>query len=137
VHTAAVRVAALIETATDLPPGTLGFLLSGKLTRDEYRELIEPIYGALDRGEQLNVYVELADDFQGLDSGALWQDLKAAGSVGLKHRDSWQRMALVTDKDWVRHGASAFGWLAPGELRLFDSSERDAARAWLAGSAAS
>jgi SpoIIAA-like len=122
----------LIATATDLPNGTLGFVLSGKLTRDEYRELIEPIYGALDRGEQLNVYVELADDFHGLDSGALWQDLKAAGSVGLKHRDSWQRMALVTDKDWVRHGASAFGWLAPGELRLFDPSERDAARAWLA-----
>jgi hypothetical protein len=127
----------LIETATDLPPGTLGFLLSGKLTRDEYRELIEPIYAALERGEQLNVYVELADDFHGLDSGALWQDLKAAGSVGLKHRDSWERMALVTDKDWVRHGASAFGWLAPGELRLFDPSERDAARAWLAESSAS
>jgi hypothetical protein len=40
-------------------------------------------------------------------------------------------MALVTDKDWVRHGASAFGWLAPGELRLFEPSERDEARAWL------
>ena len=60
------------------------------------------------------------------------QDVKAAGSVGLKHRSSWQRMALVTDKDWVRHGASAFGWLAPGELRLFEPSERDDARAWLA-----
>ena len=90
----------MVETPTDLPPGTLGFLLSGKLTREEYRDLIEPIYAALDRGEKLNVYVELADDFHGLDSGALWQDLKAAGSVGLKHRDSWQRMALVTDRDW-------------------------------------
>jgi SpoIIAA-like len=40
-------------------------------------------------------------------------------------------MALVTDKDWVRHGASAFGWLAPGELRLFEPSEREEARAWL------
>jgi hypothetical protein len=40
-------------------------------------------------------------------------------------------MALVTDKDWVRHGASAFGRLAPGELRLFEPSEREEARAWL------
>jgi hypothetical protein len=38
--------------------------------------------------------------------------MKAAGSVGLKHRSSWQRMALVTDIDWVKYGASAFGWLA-------------------------
>lgn len=58
--------------------------------------------------------------------------MKAAGSVGLTHRSSWQRMALVTEKDWVRHAASAFGWLAPGELRLFELAERDTARAWLA-----
>jgi hypothetical protein len=122
----------LIETVTDLPPGTLGFRASGKLTSDEYRQMIEPIYATLERGEKLNIYFELADDFHGLDLGALLQDVKAAGSIGLKHRSSWQRMALVTDKDWVRHGASAFGWQAPGELRLFDLAERDTARAWMA-----
>jgi SpoIIAA-like len=123
---------ALIESVTDLPLGTLGFRASGKITSDEYRKMMEPIYAALERGEKLNIYFELADDFHGLDLGALWQDVQAAGSVGLKHRSSWQRMALVTDKGWVRHGASAFGWLAPGELRLFEPSERDKARAWLA-----
>jgi hypothetical protein len=122
----------LIESVTDLHPGTLGFRASGKVTSDEYRQMMEPIYAALERGEKLNIYFELANDFHGLDLGALWQDVKAGGSVGLKHRSSWQRMALVTDKDWVRHGASAFGWLAPGELRLYEPSERDAARAWLA-----
>lgn len=122
----------LIENVTDLPSGTLGFRASGRITSDEYREMIEPIYAALERGEKLNIYFELRDDFEGLDLGALLQDAKAAGSIGLKHRSSWQRMALVTDKDWVRHGASAFGWLAPGELRLFDLSEHDKARAWMA-----
>jgi SpoIIAA-like len=125
----------LIERVADLPTGTLGFRASGKITSEEYRQMIEPIYGALERGEKLNIYFELAGDFQGLDSGALWQDMKAAGSIGLKHRSSWERMALVTDKDWVRNGASAFGWLAPGELRLFEPSERDEARAWLAATA--
>jgi SpoIIAA-like len=61
--------------------------------------------------------------------------MKAAGSVGLKHRSSWERMALITDKGWVRHGASAFGWLAPGVLRLFEPSDRDEARAWLGATA--
>ncbi len=127
-----VRLETLIETVTGLPPGTLGFRASGKIMSDEYRQMIEPIYAALERGEKLNIYFELADDFDGLDLGALMQDVKAAGSVGLKHRSSWQRMALVTDKDWIRHAASAFGWLAPGELRLFELSERDKARTWLA-----
>jgi hypothetical protein len=121
----------VIESVSDLPAGTLGFRASGKVASDEYRQMMEPIYATLERGEKLNIYFELAEDFHGLDWGALVQDVKAAGSVGLKHRSSWQRMALVTDKDWVKRGASAFGWLAPGELRLFEPSERDVARAWL------
>ena len=121
----------MIERLTDLPPGTLGFRASGKIGSEEYREMIAPIYEALERGEKLNIYFELAGDFHGLDLGALWQDVKAAGSIGLGHRSSWQRMALVTDKEWVRHGASAFGWLAPGELRLFELSQSAEAKKWL------
>ena len=41
-------------------------------------------------------------------------------------------MAVVTDKDWIRHGAAVAGWLAPGELRLFDAGESAAATAWVA-----
>jgi len=126
----------VVERISDLPPEVLGFRASGTITSDEYRQMIEPIYAALERGEKLNIYFELTDDFHGLDLGALWQDVQAAGSVGLKHRSSWQRMALVTDKDWIRHGASAFGWLAPGDLRLFEPSERDDARAWVTASSA-
>jgi hypothetical protein len=75
-------------------------------------------YAALEPDEKLNIYFELADDFHGLDCGALWQDDEG-------RRLGWPEApillaaeALVIDKHWVRHGASAFGWLAPGELRL-------------------
>ena len=122
----------MVEGVADLPDGVLGFRATGKISGDEYRELMKPIYAALERGEKLNIYFELAEDFHGLDLPALWEDLKAAGSVGLKHRSSWQRMAVVTDKDWIRHGAAVAGWLAPGELRLFDPDERPAAKAWVA-----
>jgi hypothetical protein len=49
---------------------------------------------ALERDGKLNNYFELADDFHGLDLGALWHDMKAVGSVGLKHRSSWERRRL-------------------------------------------
>jgi hypothetical protein len=111
----------------------LGFRCTGKLSRDEYRnDLMQPIYAALERGEKLRILVELPDDFSGLDTGALWEDMKAAGSVGLKHRSAWQRCAVVTDKDWVRHGVSVFGWASPGELRVFDLTRLDQAKAWVA-----
>jgi len=116
----------------DTPSGSLGFRASGRLTRDEYHdELMRPILAALDRGESINLLFETAPDFHGLDVGALWEDVKAAGTVGLAQRSRRRRMALVTDKDWIRHGVSAFGWLSPGELRVFEPGERDAAIAWL------
>jgi hypothetical protein len=79
----------------------------------------------------MNLYIELDDDL-GLDLGAMWEDVKTAGSIGLGHRSAWGRMALLTDKDWIRHAASAFGWLSPGELRLFEPDEQEAAEAWVA-----
>jgi SpoIIAA-like len=115
----------LIENVADLPPGTLGFRATGKITSDECRQLMEPIYAALERGEKLNIYFELADEFHGLDLGALWQDLKAAGSVGLKHRCSWQRMA-------TGHG-QGLGQARRERIRLVGSRRATSVRAIRAG----
>src|SRR5262249_20792786 len=122
----------MIETLRNMQEGVLGFKGSGKLTRDEYREIMEPIYRALEQGGPINLLFVIGDDFSGLDTGALWEDMKAAGSVGLKNRSAWRRMAVVTDKDWIRHATAAAGWLAPGELRIFDPGQEDQATAWLA-----
>jgi hypothetical protein len=56
-----------------------------------------------------SLLVETAPEFHGLDFGALWEDMKAAGSVGFKYRSSWERLAVVTGKDWMRHAIAAFG----------------------------
>ena len=123
----------MVELIDDMPAGTLGFRISGKLTRDEYFQLLDPVVELLERGEKVSFLVVADDDFHGLDSAALWEDVKAAGSVGLRHRSAWERMAVVTDKDWMRHAISAFGWLSPGELRIFEPDELDAAKAWVGG----
>jgi hypothetical protein len=125
----------MVEPIPDMPPGALGFRISGRITSDEYHELVRPVLEALDRGERARYLIATEPDFSGLDLAALWEDVKAAGSVGLKHRTSWERFAVVTDKDWMRHAISAFGWLSPGELRVFEPDELDAAKAWVAGSA--
>ena len=116
-----------------MPTGTLGFRLSGRMTREEYFKVLDPVREKLERGEQVSFLVETADDFAGLDLGALWEDMKAAGSVGLKYRSSWERLAVVTDKDWIRHGTAAVGWMIPGEIRVFEPAELEQAKAWLGG----
>jgi len=121
----------MVETLTDLPPGVLGFRASGQVTSNDFSRVTDPIYAALGRGERLNIYVELADDFAGLDPGALRQGREAALAVGLRHRSSFQRLALVTDNDWVRGYVNAYGWVMPGEVHVFEPGRRGEARAWL------
>lgn len=58
--------------------------------------------------------------------------MKAAGTVGLKHHSSWERLAVVTDKEWMRNAIAAFGWVSPGEQRVFEPDQLDAAKSWVA-----
>jgi len=116
-----------------MPAGTLGFRLSGRISRDEYFQILDPVREQLERGERVSFLVETAEDFQGLDLGALWEDMKAAGTVGLKYRSSWERLAVVTDKDWIRHGTAAVGWVIPGEIRVFEPGQVDEAKTWIGG----
>jgi hypothetical protein len=123
----------MVEPIDGMAPGTLGFRLSGRITRDEYFQILDPIKAQLERGEKVSFLIDAGEDFHGLDVGALWEDVKVAGSVGLKYRESWERLAVVTDKDWMRHGIAAFGWVIPGEIRVFEPGELEAAKAWTGG----
>jgi hypothetical protein len=118
----------------DMPPGALGFRVSGKLDRHEYQEMLQPVQAALATGERVRLLIATAPDFQGLDLGAVWEDAEVGGAAILRHRSSWERIAVVTDKDWMRHAISGFGWLSPGELQVFEPHELDAAKAWVAAS---
>jgi SpoIIAA-like len=122
----------MVELLNDLPPGVIGYRISGRITSAEYQKMLDPVLAALDRGDRIDLLVVVEDGFQGLDAGALWDDFKAAGPVGLKHRSSWRKVAVVTNKEWLHHLISGFGRLYPGELRGFRLDELEAATAWLA-----
>ena len=125
----------MVEPLEGMAAGTLGFRLSGRITRDEYFQILDPIREQLERGERVSFLVVTAADFEGLDLGALWEDVKAAGSVGLRYRSSWERLGVVTDKGWIRHGIAAFGWLIPGEIRVFEPGALEEAKVWTGGGA--
>jgi hypothetical protein len=123
----------VIAPVEDVPAGTIGFRASDRLSREDLADVIlPPIREAIDRGENLRLLFEIAPDFDGLAPGAAWQDFKADIDLGLGHHAAWERFAIVSDQDRVRHAIALFGWMVPGELRLFGESELEAAKAWLA-----
>lgn len=115
----------MLEPMSDLPDGVIGFEAVGEVHADDYRDTLIPALEA-SPGPLRLVYV-LGDRFTGYSSGAAWQDTK----LGLHHHGRWHRAAIVTDTDWIRHLAHAFGWMVPGHFRVFSLDERAEAVDWV------
>jgi hypothetical protein len=126
----------VIETIPDMPPATLGFKATGKLTKQDYEEvLVPPIRDAVDRGEKLRVLFQLGPGWEGMEPAAVLEDLQASVRLGIGHWSAWEKTALVTDVDWLRRSMQILGWMMPGEVRAFELSQLQDAKPWLAGSA--
>ncbi len=123
----------MIERLGDMPPGTYGFRAWGTLSASDYTDVaIPPLREAIDRGEKVRFLFQIGPDFKGLQAGAVWQEIKADIGLGFRHLSAWERTAVVSDEEWLRHVTATFDWMLPGEMRLFSLSELEAAKEWLA-----
>jgi SpoIIAA-like len=118
----------MIKELTDLPPGVIGFEISGTVHADDYRDVVLSAVQRAYASDEFR-FVIVIPEFHGMTGGALWQDLK----VGVEHLHAWKRIALVTDIDWIRHATTLFGWITPGEVEVFPLARRDEAITWVAG----
>jgi hypothetical protein len=105
----------MVERIEEMPAGTIGFKVVSDLTgQGDVRLLFE-----IDAGF-------------GMDAGAVIEDAKTGLKLGLGHMKAWKRTAIVTDVDWISKAIKAFGFMAPGEVQVFDLAERGAAKVWIA-----
>lgn len=117
----------MITQLDDMPAGVIGFEATGKLTAEDYRDVVIPAVTAAAKLGEVRFLIVMRD-FDGFTASALWQDLK----VGVEHLTSWKRIALVTDIDWMTHLTSLFGWMTPGDVKTFPIASRTAAIDWAA-----
>jgi hypothetical protein len=122
----------MLRILDDMPAGVLGVEATAKLTSGDYTDVLRPALQAIsDNGEKIRIVLVFPDEsFGGMEPSAMWQDVK----LGLYDWKAWERIALVTDIDWMRQGLRLFAWAVPGAVKDFPISERAAAVAWAAGS---
>jgi hypothetical protein len=122
----------MIERIEAMPAGAFGLRASGKLSVEDYREVLEPaLADAVASGAVRLVFV--LTDFDGVAPGAWIEDVKTGLRTWVRDHGAWQRMALVTDVEWVAKAMRAFAWMAPGEVRTFELDQLEEAKAWVAG----
>ena len=122
----------MIERMNDMPAGTVGLRAWGKLSKADYRDVLEPtLREAVESGELRLLFV--LTDFEGLEPGAWIEDVKTGLEALVRHHSAWKRFALVTNVDWVAKATRIFAWLIPGEAGIFELDHLDDARAWVTG----
>ena len=118
----------MIESIPDLPDNVLGFSASGTVTARDYEALIIPAVEAMfARHDKIRLLYHLGPDVTGFEAAAMWDDAR----VGLRHFSGWERIAVVSDVDWIRGAMRLFGLAMPGEVRVFQNAELAAATRWI------
>ena len=74
----------------------------------------------------------MGDEFDGFEVGAMWDDAK----VGLAHITNWDKIAIVTDVNWIKKAGKVFGFAidtmsSSGQVKIFNNAELDQAIAWI------
>jgi hypothetical protein len=78
----------MVELLQDMAADTLGFRVSGRITRDECFEMLDPVRAKLERGEKVSFLVVTDDDFHGLELPALWEG-RIFEPEELEHARAW------------------------------------------------
>jgi hypothetical protein len=118
----------MITTLSDFPSNVLAISGSGQITRGDYRDVVEPAVEKLVRDQgKIRVYYRIEADYAGIAPTAIWEDFK----VGMSHLSRWERVAVVTDIEWIRHTVRLFGFMIPAEIRTFPLAEAASAREWI------
>jgi hypothetical protein len=118
----------MLERLQDLPGGIDGVKAVGRVSREDYERVFEPLIdGARREGRRIRLLYQVGPEFEGFSAGAAWEDAK----LGLASLRLFEGCAVVTDIGWIRESTRLAGFLMPCPVRVFGNSQREEAQAWL------
>jgi hypothetical protein len=100
----------------------------GRLRAEDYERFFPGVDNLIEEIGPIRILFEL-EDFHGWEAGAGWKDLK----LSFKHRAGVERLAMVGDTNWESWMAKFCQPFTRAEVRFYNRSEGDDARAWIEG----
>ena len=118
----------MIELLEGFPDNVVAAACRGQITKNDYDTVLVPaVEKALKTHDKVRFYYEAGANFAGIDASAAWEDFK----VGMEHFLRWERVAVVTDVEWIKHTMRIFSFVMPADMRVFPVAEAAQARAWI------
>jgi hypothetical protein len=122
----------MLRRMTDMPAGTIGFEAIGEVEDDDWEDAVEPLLRReIAEGRGVRLLYLLGPETRQLERDAMAADT----GFRARHASSFERVAVVSDEDWMRPALRALSFLLPGKAKGFPVRDLEAAKAWLTAQA--
>jgi hypothetical protein len=119
----------MLRRMPDMPTGTIGFEAIGEVEDDDWEEAVEPVLRReIADGRKVRLLYLLGPEAREVEGDAM----KADTGFRARHATSFDRVAVVSDEDWMRPALRALSFLLPGKAKGFPVRELATAKTWLA-----
>lgn len=118
----------MVELLTDLPAHVAAYKASGAISKEEYESIVMTrVNEVAAHHNKINFLVQLQTGMENYSIGAFIDYVK----VSFEHFTQWNRMAIVTDQQWVRRAYDALSYIVHGEIRTYELKDLDIAKEWV------
>jgi hypothetical protein len=119
----------MLRRITDMPAGTIGFEAVGEVEDDDWEETVEPVLRQeIAAGRNVRLLYLIGTEAHEVEGDAMSADT----GFRVRHATSYERVAVVSDEDWIRPALRALSFLLPGKAKGFRVRDLAEAKAWLA-----
>ncbi|HEY53090.1 MAG TPA: STAS/SEC14 domain-containing protein [Caldilineae bacterium] len=116
----------MIEKLEQSSGNTIGFKVSGTITKKDYAIMVPEVEALVDQEGDINMLLDLSE-FHWEEIGAWGADMK----FGSTYRKKINKMAIVGDKKWQKWLTHLVDPFYAREAEFFQTEDSEAAWAWL------
>jgi hypothetical protein len=119
----------MLRRMDEMPAGTIGFEAVGEVEDDDWEQAVEPVLRRdIADGRQVRLLYLLGADAGDVEGDAMTADT----GFRARHASSFERVAVVSDEDWMRPALRALSFMVPGKAKGFRVRDLAEAKTWLA-----
>jgi hypothetical protein len=118
----------MIVELDGFPDDVVAVRAQGQVTGEDYsRTLVPAVDKRLATCDRIRLLYQIGPDFKRFTTTALWEDAR----VGLHHLHDFERVAVVTDVDWIGRLIDGIAGSMPGSVKHFTLDATDEASRWI------
>lgn len=118
----------MLRRIEDMPAGTIGFEAIGEVEDDDWENAVEPVLEEeIAGGQKLKLLYLLGAQAREVEGDAMGKDI----GFRTRHASSFERVAVVSDEDWLRPALATLSFMLPGKAKAFRVTDQQAAKEWL------